>query len=120
MAITLQGYRDKFSEHSAVLDSDILEAISDANDDVSDEFLGSKADRARLYYAAHLVECDYVVRSGVPTSQGPMSSQSIGGFSVSFAVPTGTTPSRDDFQSTKYGQRYVYIVTRNCGPVDLS
>jgi hypothetical protein len=119
MAITLQNYRDQFSEHAAVSDDDVSFAVGCANDDVGDEFLGTKADRARLWYAAHLVQSDYVSRSGDAAPSGPVSSMSAGGFSVSFAVATPATPSKDDFQSTKYGQRYVYLVTRNCGPVDL-
>jgi len=119
MSITLQDYRLRFTEHASVSDFDVSEAILDANSDVDDEFLGAKVDRARLFYAAHLVECDYVSRSGDPRDQGPVSSKSIGGFSVSFAVSPETSISRDDFNSTKYGQRYVYLVTRNCGFVSL-
>jgi len=46
-------------------------------------------------------------------------SKSADGLSVSFAVAAPAAASKDDFQSTKYGQRYAYLVTRNCGPVDL-
>ena len=120
MAITLQEYRGRFTEHAAVSDADVSFAVDCANEDVGDEFLGLKADRARLWYAAHTVECDYVERSGDPVATGPVSSKSADGLSVSFAVSASAVPQKDDFQSTKYGQRYAYLVTRNCGPVDFS
>lgn len=108
-----------FTEHAAVSDADVSLCVGFANDDVNEEFLGGVADRARLYYAAHYVESDYVVRSGAPSDTGVVSSKSVDGFSVSFAVAAQSAPSASDFSSTKYGQRYIYLVTRACGPVQL-
>ena len=119
MTITRQNYRDTFSEHAAVSNDDIDFAIERANSEVGDEFLGSRADLARKYFAAHLVQCDFVERSGDPTETGAVSSKTADGFSVSFAVSAPSSSAKDDFNATKYGQRYLYLVTRACGFVDL-
>lgn len=119
MSISLSDYRDMFPEHADVADVDVARCIGFAESDVGSTYLGSKIDRARLYYAAHFVEADYVSPSSLPRSEGPVKSKSADGFSVSFDVGVASAPTSSDFSSTKYGQRYAHLVRRNCGPVEM-
>lgn len=119
MAITLQEYRSAFPEHSAVSDAAVNFAIDRANTEIGDEFLGARTVLAQKYYAAHFVQADAVASASDPAATGPVSSMSAGEMSVSFAVATPAAASKDDFQSTKYGQRYVQIISRGIGMVYL-
>jgi len=96
----------------------LLERLDDST--ASADELGcteSERDWALAYRAAHEMHClGMGTAAGSPAPSGPVSSERIGSFSVSYAVPS-PGGQIDDFSTTPYGRLYLtFLNSHIIGP----
>lgn len=103
----VQAFRARFPDFSDPVQYPpelVSEVLSEAAECVDSECFGLKTDRARRYYAAHLLS--YV--TGGARAQGATSVR---------AGPAGKTwdAAKIRFEATSYGQRYIFLARSACG-----
>ncbi len=90
---------------NAVVDAREWEmAFLDAAARITDGIWGAQAELGRIHYAGHLI----AIANPTVQTPGPISSESAGGVSVSYAVkPASTDP--DDLRATPQGRAYLRL-----------
>jgi len=109
MATSLSQFSARFPEFSAVDDSVINLALSDAADLMDTIKWGTRYDTGQAFLAAHYVALSSTDSSSGGVSVGPVSQAATGPLSVSYAVTAAKDMSDAMYGSTRYGQRYLSL-----------
>lgn len=112
--ITPADFKIRFPEFTGVDNTRIQLFIDDSVLILNEAFWGPKYDMGLSYYSAHLLKIAIRTEPGLNSSAnnvGPISSKSVDGVSVSYAISaSSSTDTADDFlKSTAYGQRYLLL-----------
>lgn len=112
--ITPADFELRFPEFIETDENRIQLFIDDATLILNESFWGLKYDMGLSYYSAHLLKIALRTEPGLSSSAnnvGPISSKSVDGVSVSYAISSSSsTDTADDFlKSTVYGQRYLSL-----------
>lgn len=109
MATSLSQFRARFPEFSAIDDSVINLALSDAAAVMDVTRWDTRFDTGQAFLAAHYVSLSSTGSGQGGGSVGPVSQATTGPLSVSYAVPTALNGSEAMLGSTVYGQRYLEL-----------
>lgn len=79
----------------------------------------SSTQEAILNLIAHLLVLETQAAAGNSGATGPIQSKSVGGVSVSYALPSSSASGHlyNVFGSTKYGQRFMLLIRNSYGGV---
>ena len=118
MALDLTAFRARFPEYAddtAYTDPYVQVFIDDALEDVNQtKFKESIADRITAYLAAHYLTIGELTKAGNAGSTAPVSSQTVGEVSVTYAVNNSEKGSDAYYNATSYGQQYMTLLRRYC------
>lgn len=108
------GKRDGFNDSSIYPDSELLEWIADAKQDVPVSKLGARADRALAYYSLHLMSQAY----GKTSVSGAKMKEKVGDVEVQYA----STSSDRNITPEGYYQLYLKLIANpaKIGPIVLN
>lgn len=109
--ITPVIFKTKFPEFASIDDSAIQLVIDEAELILSESYWGNKYDLGLLYYCAHMLLISQAAENGNPGAFSPVSGRSVDGVSVSYSVGGGSPGENGAgfFDSTSYGQKYLYF-----------
>ncbi len=104
MTVTVADIRAKFPAFASTDAGTVTAAIEEAERSTNRAHFGGRADDAVKYLAAHILHQD---AGGAGAAAGPMTSETKGPISRSFAV---SSTSSDPRASTAYGRRYLELL----------
>lgn len=102
--INTTDFKIRFPEFTTTSDALIQILIDEAYLTVTDKF-GKYQDTAVLYFTAHTLNNNL---KGEGKSAYGANSKSVDGVSISYAIPTAQNDMIAYFQSSGYGQKYLY------------
>ena len=102
--ITSVDFKIRFPEFTSTADSKINLLIDEAYLSIGAKY-GKFQDTAVLYFVAHNL---VIETNGLNAMSATVSSQSVDGVSVSYAMPTTINEINAYYGSTGYGQKYLY------------
>ena len=102
--ITSTNFKIKFPEFTSTSDAKINLLIDEAYLSIGAKY-GKFQDTAVLYFVAHNL---VIETNGLNAMSATVSSQSVDGVSVSYAMPTTINEINAYYGSTGYGQKYLY------------
>lgn len=102
--ITSVDFKIRFPEFVSVADSKINLLIDEAYLSIGANY-GKFQDTAVLYFVAHNLTIE---TNGLSAMSATVSSQSVDGVSVSYAMPKTVSEINAYYGSTGYGQKYLY------------
>ena len=102
--ITSTAFKIRFPEFTSTADAKINLLIDEAYLSIGDKY-GKFQDTAVLYFVAHNL---VIETNGLNAMSATVSSQSVDGVSVSYAMPTTINEINAYYGSTGYGQKYLY------------
>ena len=102
--ITSTNFKIRFPEFTSILDIKINLLIDEAYLSIGAKY-GKFQDTAVLYFVAHNL---VIETNGLNAMSATVSSQSVDGVSVSYAMPTTINEINAYYGSTGYGQKYLY------------
>ena len=102
--ITSTDFKIRFPEFVSVSDSKINSLIDEAYLSIGSKY-GKFQDTAVLYFVAHNLTIE---TNGLSAMSATVSSQSLDGVSVSYAMPKTIKEINAYYGSTGYGQKYLY------------
>lgn len=82
--------------------------LARVNTELAANVWGDRLDIGRVYLAAHLATRSNAGAGGGVAPAGPVTSESVGSVSRSYAAPAGSSAS--DYKSTVYGEEYANLV----------
>ena len=102
--ITSTAFKIRFPEFTSIADAKINLLIDEAYLSIGAKY-GKFQDTAVLYFVAHNL---VIETNGLNAMSATVSSQSVDGVSVSYAMPTTINEINAYYGSTGYGQKYLY------------
>ena len=102
--ITSVDFKIRFPEFTSTADAKINLLIDEAYLSIGAKY-GKFQDTAVLYFVAHNLTIE---TNGLNAMSATVSSQSVDGVSVSYAMPTTINEINAYYGSTGYGQKYLY------------
>ena len=102
--ITSVDFKIRFPEFTSTSDAKINLLIDEAYLSIGAKY-GKFQDTAVLYFVAHNL---VIETNGLNAMSATVSSQSVDGVSVSYAMPTTINEINAYYGSTGYGQKYLY------------
>jgi len=102
--ITSTNFKIRFPEFTSTADAKINLLIDEAYLSIGSKY-GKFQDTAVLYFVAHNL---VIETNGLNAMSATVSSQSVDGVSVSYAMPTTINEINAYYGSTGYGQKYLY------------
>lgn len=102
--ITSTDFKIRFPEFVSTSDAKINLLIDEAYLSIDAKY-GKFQDTAVLYFVAHNLTIE---TNGLSSSSATVSSQSVDGVSVSYAMPKTINEINAYYGSTGYGQKYLY------------
>lgn len=102
--ITSTTFKIKFPEFTSTPDAKINLLIDEAYLSIGSKY-GKFQDTAVLYFVAHNLTIE---TNGLNAMSATVSSQSVDGVSVSYAMPTTVNEINAYYGSTGYGKKYLY------------
>lgn len=107
--ITTANFKLKFKEFTCKTDDEIQIFLDEAVELLNEAFWDTKYDLGLYYLTAHLLALSDRMAStstkAIATA-GPISSKSVDGVSISFAVSEFQNAAAEYYRQTLYGQRY--------------
>ena len=102
--ITSTDFKIRFPEFTSIADAKINLLIDEAYLSIGAKY-GKFQDTAVLYFVAHNL---VIETNGLNAMSATVSSQSVDGVSVTYAMPTTINEINAYYGSTGYGQKYLY------------
>lgn len=113
MTVAWTDIRDMPSGEFAAMTQSVLEGfIDEASAEVSEATYGDRYDQAVKYLAAHLAA---VMTAGSTSPSGPVTSETAGRVSRSYAAVVMSPTSADGLIATTYGRRFADIRRQMAG-----
>lgn len=109
MSIDPASFKTRFPEFACQSDARIQVFIDDSIVILNETFWADKYDLGLSYLTAHFLVIGEKSEAGSITSNGPISSKSVDGVSITYAVPTAADMSEAYYSYTTYGQRYLAL-----------
>ena len=108
--VTVDTFKVRFPEFISIENCRIELFLADAVLGVNEAFWGDKYDLGIAYLAAHFLTLSEKGATGGKGAVGAVSSRSVDGSSVSYAVPTPGTAQENFLSATVYGQRFLAMM----------
>lgn len=112
MSVTPATFKVLFPEFVAQTDARVQLFLDQASRRISTTSFGTLYDDAQSYLAAHLIAVS-ARASGMTLSgaSGPVTSETVGPLSKSYASNYGATTGADNYDATPYGQEYQRLLS---------
>lgn len=103
------SFKVRFPEFASVDDARIQLFIDDSVIILNPTYWGNRYDIGICYYTAHLLAVGIKSEAGSSNSTGAISSKSVDGVSISYAMSAPKNDADSFLNSTQYGQRYLTL-----------
>ncbi len=112
MSVTPASFKELFPEFVSQSDARVTLFLDQASRRISASAFGTLYDDAQSYLAAHLIAVS-ARASGMTLSgaSGPVTSETVGPLSRSYASNYGATTGSDAYNATPYGQEFQRLLS---------